>query len=750
MPVRRLKLDKVGTQFQLMQRLRRQSRYYSVFLCSAHKPSALLWSGGDYSSRIKASRSTTCCCASSTSSSNDEYEKYRRVTPEVIKLIQTENERTRQSVDQSLKDEIVKEIIQASASLAEAVPELGPTGQYVYLSDDCEGRRQYRRQHVESGEEQLVLDISFHEFQIQALSISVEETYLAYIVSSVSAPSEMHVRIRHLESGREMVLPTQGTTVSNVEWGPLQVDGCDSLFFTTSNDLGRSCAVHFCCVGKNMEISPSRCIYRNDDEAVIVDVQRTKGCKHMTIQASTKTSSEIYLIGNTTLAPTLVRRRQEGVLYYLDVGLNDDVFVLANAAEPEHESGLSEEMSLFETTVASLPLQSSFGVQYLTSDDEHIITNMDIFNDFIAVYERSTVDGRQRIRLKKRTGSVHEEDTIIPLPQGSGDCSILSSGGNMCYKSTSLRFRVESPSSAGQAYSFDTITTKLRNIKGEAETAPYIQRRVLVMSADGTKVPMSIIYYANYPMGNPRKVGRHPTILIGYGAYGEPVVQGFDPTIVPLLKRGIVVAYAHTRGGGELGRVWYRAGRLYGKERVIEDYIACAEALVGSLGISDRQSLIAKAFSAGGVTVAGAVNQRPSLFGGMVLINPFLDVTTSMTNAELALTEHEWDEWGDLFHDYKAARSISSYCPMSNVRPQAYPKMLLVGTMDDANVPFWHPLTFSIKIRKALRQYMGVDDCFRRVLLHIEPSGGHHLHGTKLDLAAMEATFIVGCLSNLK
>jgi protease II len=306
---------------------------------------------------------------SSTSSSNDEYEKYRHLTSEVVKLIQTENERTRQSIDQSLKDEIIKEILQASASLAEAVPELGPTGQYLYLSDDCEGRRQYHRKHVESGKEQLVLDVSFHEFQIHSMSISVKETYLAYIISSVRAPSEMHVRILHLESGREMVLPTQGMTVSNIEWGALQDDGCDSLFFTTSNDLGRSCAIHVCCVRPNMEISPLRCIYKNDDETVMVDVQRTKGCMYVAIQASTKTSSEIYLIGNIMLAPTLVLPRQEGVLYNIDVGLNDDVFLLASAVEPVHESDLSEEMTLFETRVASLPLQSSFGVQYLRSDD---------------------------------------------------------------------------------------------------------------------------------------------------------------------------------------------------------------------------------------------------------------------------------------------------------------------------------------------------------------------------------------------
>ncbi len=231
-----------------------------------------------------------------------------------------------------------------------------------------------------------------------------------------------------------------------------------------------------------------------------------------------------------------------------------------------------------------------------------------------------------------------------------------------------------------------------------------------------------------------------PTVLIGYGCYGEDVVQGFDPSIIPLLERGFVVAYAHTRGGGELGRAWYRAGRLYDKKRAIEDYIACAETLVGSLAITEPCLLAAKGFSAGGVIVAGAVNERPDLFGSLVLTNAFLDVTTTMTIDTDWVTKHEYSEWGNAVHDKDAAAAVSSYCPMTNVSPQEYPPMLLIGTMDDSNVPYWHALTFCLKIRKALEEG---DFDSRRVLLHVEASGGHQLHGTKLDVASMEAAFMI-------
>jgi len=666
----------------------------------------------------------------------------------VIKLIEQENERTRQCIDHELKEEIAQEILNAYDSGAETVPELGPTGQYLYYAKDLNGQRLFHRKHVDSGKEQLVLDISFHEYQVHAMSLSVKESFLAYLVSPVASPSQTIVRIRHLDSGREFDLPPENFTIANVEWGPIQDDGSDTLFFTTSNEKGRPCAVYACSVEADGEISSSPCVYGNDDEAVMVDVQRTKGCKYMAIYASTKTSSEIFLVGSVNHSPMLGRPRQEGVLYHIDVGVKDDVFLLAHAAEPLHKSGLSEEMALFETSLSAFPLNTSFGKQCAGADDEYIIADMDVFKDFVALYERSTVDGRHRIRLQMRTTTSHgEEDAIIPLPPGSGDCAVLSTGGNMCYTSTSLRFRVESPCSPGRTFSYDTKTGAVEALSSEKILSRFVEERVFVTSLDGTQVPMSLIYLDNEIASDssPR-----PTVLIGYGAYGEPVCHGFDPTILPLLSRGFVIAYAHTRGGGELGRAWYRAGRLYEKERVIEDYISCAEALVGSLRITTPRLLTGKAFSAGGVTVAGAVNRRPSLFGSVVLTNPYLDVVTSMRNTDLALTEHEWNEWGDTLRDDKAARSVSSYCPMTNVTPQEYPKTLVVGATDDKNVPYWHPVSFCLKIRRALEACKAETDSAKdvkkqRVLLHIEPSGGHQLHGSKLEVAAMETAFIIKC-----
>lgn len=48
--------------------------------------------------------------------------------------------------------------------------------------------------------------------------------------------------------------------------------------------------------------------------------------------------------------------------------------------------------------------------------------------------------------------------------------------------------------------------------------------------------------------------GSHPALMSVYGAYGECMETGFESERLSLLEQGWVVAMAHVRGGGELGR----------------------------------------------------------------------------------------------------------------------------------------------------------------------------------------------------
>eukprot|EP00055_Hartaetosiga_balthica_P013470 m.69232 g.69232 ORF g.69232 m.69232 type:complete len:117 (+) comp8267_c0_seq12:1885-2235(+) len=81
---------------------------------------------------------------------------------------------------------------------------------------------------------------------------------------------------------------------------------------------------------------------------------------------------------------------------------------------------------------------------------------------------------------------------------------------------------------------------------------------------------MTIVYGKNCPINEPT-----PVLLRGYGAYGTPVSTECGDTEKFFLKQGWKVAYAHVRGGGELGGKWYDDGRKEKKENSIIDYLVC-------------------------------------------------------------------------------------------------------------------------------------------------------------------------------
>ena len=263
----------------------------------------------------------------------------------------------------------------------------------------------------------------------------------------------------------------------------------------------------------------------------------------------------------------------------------------------------------------------------------------------------------------------------------------------------------------------------------------YILRKELANSADGT-IPMTLVGKASPDVDGPR-----PTVLVAYGSYGEMKGLAYDPTLAPLIQRNFIVVYAHTRGGGELGATWNQKGRGEKKPRAIDDLAACADALTNELAVTEPHLLGVKTFSAGAVIVAGTANRRPDLFSAMSLVCPFLDVFGAMSDPTLPLTEHEQVEWGD-------STIIEEYCPFTNTKEGSLPPTLVVGALDDLNVPYWYASTYAMK-RKQMNIQMREDDAVDDQLhpgethLKIEESGGHNLHGRRLDVASLESAFLI-------
>ena len=107
-------------------------------------------------------------------------------------------------------------------------------------------------------------------------------------------------------------------------------------------------------------------------------------------------------------------------------------------------------------------------------------------------------------------------------------------------------------------------------VPGGFDRSLYASERVHAKAEDGAMIPVSIVYRKDK-----REPGKNPLYVYGYGSYGYSLPMGFNSNRLSLLDRGVVMAYAHIRGGGDLGKPWHDAGKMLVKRNTFTDFIAC-------------------------------------------------------------------------------------------------------------------------------------------------------------------------------
>ena len=143
-----------------------------------------------------------------------------------------------------------------------------------------------------------------------------------------------------------------------------------------------------------------------------------------------------------------------------------------------------------------------------------------------------------------------------------------------------------------------------------------IAERLQAPSKDGTKVPISIVY-GKAALRNGKLDGSAPLLIDAYGAFGVSSDPTFEPLIQYWVSIGGVYAYAHVRGGGELGDAWHAAALRERKQNSIDDMIGAIEHLIARKYTSaKRVSMIGTSFGANipGLTMV----QRPDLIGAVL------------------------------------------------------------------------------------------------------------------------------------
>src|SRR5581483_113937 len=145
-----------------------------------------------------------------------------------------------------------------------------------------------------------------------------------------------------------------------------------------------------------------------------------------------------------------------------------------------------------------------------------------------------------------------------------------------------FRYGYQSLVTPSSVFEYDTATRTSRLLKqvevpGGFDRTLYASERLHATASDGTQVPISVVYRKDA-----WKQGTNPLYIYGYGSYGYSLPVGFNSNRLSLLDRGFVLAYAHIRGGGDMGKPWHDAGRLMQKMNTFTDFIAVTEYLTAN------------------------------------------------------------------------------------------------------------------------------------------------------------------------
>lgn len=582
---------------------------------------------------------------------------------------------------------------------------------------------QYRRWHRRALHEDAPLEVILDEnelaagkpfFAMRGLDVSPDGRLLA-ISTDEDGSERFRLQVREIATGKVL---EQGSIAGSgaVAWSE---DGT-SILIVELNDSLRPFRVRAHRLGAAE--ADDLILFEEADPAFFVSLSRTRDRAFFLISTGTHVTSEVHLLRATDIAAPLacVSPRRTDHRYEVDHG-DGTLWIRTN---DRHEN-----FRLVKVP-ADDPGEANWQ-EVLPGSDRRYLLEIDCFADFLVLTERK--DGLPGLRLLFHAGGERE----IAFSEAVGTPSL---GDNRMFKPDSLRVAYSSMVTPQTVYAYAVGSEQLTVLKEQEipsgyDGSRYRTERLTARAADGTPVPISIVYPTGYP-----RDGSGNLHLYGYGAYGHGLDPSFGTHRLTLLERGCAVALAHVRGGDEMGWNWYETGKLAHKANSFTDFIAVAEHLIAE-GWGGAGRIAIRGGSAGGMLMGAVANMRPELWNCVIAEVPFVDVVNTMSDASLPLTPIEWPEWGDPLTDPEALARMLRYSPYDNIKAQDYPPMLVTAGLSDPRVTYWEPAKYVARLRATQtgRQLL---------LLKTVMEGGHFGRSGRFDMLdemALTYAFMLRC-----
>jgi oligopeptidase B len=592
-------------------------------------------------------------------------------------------------------------------------------GDWLYwwqFAPGAQYRTWYRRPPVLGGLPQTVFDEAAEAqgkeyFRLGAMAVSPDGRYAATLVDDTGS-ERFKLRIRELATGRDL------ETVSEVAIGqPVWTADSRAIVFTEVNEHWRAYRARLHRLGE--PAANDRTLYEETENiAFTVDVGRTQDRRYILISTGENSSNEVRFVpaDNPEAPPVLIARRRPLIQYSVDSS-HGRLWILTNDGHVN-----------FRVVEAS-PERPDDWRTVIEGSDAVYLRGLTAFRDHLAITER--VNGLDQIRLRSYDGT----ERRIPFAEPAYTVSL---GNNPEYAPEAYRLGYSSMVTPPTVYDFHPAgnrleTLKVQRIPSGYDPSRYVTERIMVPARDGRQIPVSIVFRRGF-----ERNGRGRLFLYAYGAYGYATPPAFNTNRLSLLDRGYAFAIAHIRGGDELGYGWYLQGKLDRRTNTFNDFVDAARGLIAN-NYTRAGNIAIQGRSAGGELMGAVVNSDPELWGAVVADVPFVDVLNTMQDESLPLTPGEWNEWGNPITDANVFNYMRGYSPYDNVRPQAYPPMLISGGLNDPRVTYWEPAKWAARLRATRTDH-------NLQLLKINMGAGHGGRSgrwTALEEAAEEYAFVL-------
>lgn len=652
-------------------------------------------------------------------------------SPEVIAYLEAENAHTAAVLEptSALQETLFAELKSHIKETDTSVPVRD--GEWFYYSHTKEGlqypihcRKPAAGEVMdEAAHEEILLDVNrLAEGQpfmsVGTFGVSPDASLLAYTTDHTGF-RQYTLHIRNLNTCEDMKDTAQ--RVGSIAWS---ADG-QYIFYTIEDEQTKRQHQLF-RHRLGTEQKDDVLVFDEPDERFNIGVGKTRDRKYILLEIGSHTTSEYrYLPTDTPKGEfTLIAERVADQEYFVDH--RDGLFYIRT-----NDAGKN-----FRVVTAPVANPSrDYWSELIPYRNDVVLDDFDVFQRFAVSTEK--VEGLDRLVVLPFDGdALAKQGREVSFPEPAYTAGLHA---NRMFDTKTLRYSYQSHVSPASVFEYDvesgeSTLLKQQEVPGGFDRPLYGAERIWATARDGVRVPVSLVYRRD----KFNRDGTNPLYVYGYGSYGYPLPVTFGSNRLSLLDRGFVMAYAHIRGGGDLGDAWHDAGKMMVKQNTFTDFIDATEHLLNEK-YGARDKVVIEGGSAGGLLMGAVVNLRPDLFRIVLSHVPFVDVMNTMLDDTLPLTVGEYEEWGNP-NEADAFTYMRSYSPYDNLKPGKYPAMLVKTSLNDSQVMYWEPAKYTAKLRtlKTNPEWP--------LLLHINMDAGHGGASGRYDYLkeiAMDYAFVL-------